>query len=117
MVSLMVILFRTKYFLFVYMYMYIDLLKLQAFKLFENSDADLSWLFFFFFLKKPTCLYCHSANLLMVVLSNRQYDDFNLHCDTLFDIPRVIQWSNSCAVTASLIYMYTLHFFTGNTPI
>ena len=26
--------------------MYIDLLKLQAYKLFENSDADLSWLLF-----------------------------------------------------------------------
>ena len=38
----MVILFITKYFLFVYMY--IDLLKLKAYKLFENSDADLSWL-------------------------------------------------------------------------
>ena len=32
--------------LFVYMYMYIDLLKLKAYKLFENSDADLSWLLF-----------------------------------------------------------------------
>ena len=44
MVSLMVILFNTKCFLFVYMF--IDLLKLKAYKLFENSDADLSWLFF-----------------------------------------------------------------------
>ena len=42
MVSLMIILFSTKCFLFVYMY--IDLLKLKAYKLFENSDADLSWL-------------------------------------------------------------------------
>ena len=42
----MVILFTTKCFLFVYMYMYIDLLKFQAFKLVENSDADLSWLLF-----------------------------------------------------------------------
>ena len=50
MVSPMVILFSTKCFLFVYMY--IDLLKLQAYKLFEHSDADLSWLVF---LKKPTC--------------------------------------------------------------
>ena len=25
-------------------YMYIDLLKFKAYKLFENSDADLSWL-------------------------------------------------------------------------
>ena len=50
MVSLMVIPFSTKYFLFVYMY--IDLLKLKVCKLFENSDADLSWLFF---LKKPAC--------------------------------------------------------------
>ena len=45
MVSLMVILFSTKCFLFVYLY--IDLLKLKACKLFENSDADLSWLLFF----------------------------------------------------------------------
>ena len=52
MVSLMVILFSTKCFLFVYMY--IDLLKLKAYKLFENSDADLSLLNSF--LKKPTCL-------------------------------------------------------------
>ena len=40
----------TKCFLFVYMY--IDLLKLKAYKLFENSDADLPWLLF---LKKTTC--------------------------------------------------------------
>ena len=41
MVSLTFILFSTKCFLFVYMY--IDLLKLKAYKLhvFENSDADL----------------------------------------------------------------------------
>ena len=44
MISLMVILFSTKCFLFVYMY--IDLLKLKAYELFENSDADLSWLLF-----------------------------------------------------------------------
>ena len=44
MVSRMVILFNTKFFLFVYMY--IDLLKLKAHKLFENSDVDLSWLLF-----------------------------------------------------------------------
>ena len=40
----MVIIFGTKCFLFVHMY--IDLLKLKAYKLFENSDADLSWLLF-----------------------------------------------------------------------
>ena len=51
MVSRMVILFSTKCFLFIYMY--IALLKLKVYKLFENSDADLSWLLF---LKKPTCL-------------------------------------------------------------
>ena len=44
MVSLTVILFSTKCFLFVYLY--IDLLKLGAYKLFENNDADLSWLLF-----------------------------------------------------------------------
>ena len=44
MVSVMVILFSTKCFLFVYMY--IDLLKLKAYKILENSDADLSWLLF-----------------------------------------------------------------------
>ena len=41
----MIILFSTKCFLFVYMYN-IDLFKLKAYKVFENSDADLSWLFF-----------------------------------------------------------------------
>ena len=35
-----------------FVYIYIDLLKLKAYKLFENSDADLSRLLF---LKKPTC--------------------------------------------------------------
>ena len=44
MVSLTVILFSTKCFLFVYIYL--DVLKLKAYKLFENSDADLSWLLF-----------------------------------------------------------------------
>ena len=52
MVSLMVILFSTKCVLFVYMY--IDLLKIKAYKLFENIDADLSWLLF---LKNPTHKY------------------------------------------------------------
>ena len=56
MVSLMVILFSTKRFLFVYMY--IDLLKLKAYKLFENNDSDLSWSLFrevnLYF--TPTCL-------------------------------------------------------------
>ena len=55
-VSLMVILFSTKCFLFVYMY--IDLLKLKANKLFENSDADLPWL-----------LYKKEANLYRILLS------------------------------------------------
>ena len=40
----MIILFSTKCFFSVNMY--IDLLKLKAYKLFENSDADLSWLRF-----------------------------------------------------------------------
>ena len=40
----MVVLFSTKCVLFVYMY--IDILKLKAYKLFENSNADLSWLLF-----------------------------------------------------------------------
>ena len=40
MVSLTVTLFSTKCFLFVYMY--IDLFKLKAYKLFENSDGDLN---------------------------------------------------------------------------
>ena len=53
MVSLTVILFSTKCFMFVYIHVYIDLFKLKANKLFENSDADLSWLLF---LKKPICL-------------------------------------------------------------
>ena len=41
----MVNLFSTKCFLFVYIY--IDLLKLKAYKLFEDSDTDLSVSFFF----------------------------------------------------------------------
>ena len=40
----MVITSSTKCFLIVYMY--IDLLKLKAYKVFENNDADLSWLLF-----------------------------------------------------------------------
>ena len=51
MVLLTVILFSAKFFLFVDIY--IDDLKLKAYKLFENSDADLSWLLF---LKKPTLI-------------------------------------------------------------
>ena len=47
----MVILFSTKFILLVCLHVYIDLLKLKAYELFENSDADLSWLHF---LKKPT---------------------------------------------------------------
>ena len=47
----MVILFSTQCLLSVYMY--IDPLKLKAYKLFKNGDADLSWLLF---LKEPTCL-------------------------------------------------------------
>ena len=35
-----------------FVYIYKDLLKLKAYKLFENSDADLSGLLF---LKKPIC--------------------------------------------------------------
>ena len=31
---------------FLFVFMYIDLLKLKAYKLFENNDADLSWLLF-----------------------------------------------------------------------
>ena len=44
MISLIVILFSKKCFLFVYMY--VELLKRKAYKLFENSDADFSWLHF-----------------------------------------------------------------------
>ena len=40
MVSFMVILFSTKCFMF--LYMYLDLLRLKAYKLFENSAADQS---------------------------------------------------------------------------
>ena len=51
MVSLMVILFSKKCFLFVHLY--IDLIKLKVFKLFENSDASPG---FSKFLMKPTCI-------------------------------------------------------------
>ena len=44
MASLMVILFIAKRVLF--LYLYIGLLKLKVYKLFENNDADLSWLLF-----------------------------------------------------------------------
>ena len=44
MASLIVVLFNKKCFLFVYIY--IDLFKLKAYKPFENSVADLSWLLF-----------------------------------------------------------------------
>ena len=50
MVSLTVILLGTKCYLFVYTYT--DLLTLKVYKLFQNGDADLSWLLFS---KKPTC--------------------------------------------------------------
>ena len=46
----MFILFYTKCFLIVYVYT--DLSKPKAYKLFENSDADLFWLLF---LKKQIC--------------------------------------------------------------
>ena len=36
-----------QYKMLLFVYIYIDLLKLKAYKLFENSDADLSWIFFF----------------------------------------------------------------------
>ena len=38
--------------LLVRLHIYIDLLKLKAYKLFENNGADLSWLLF---LKKTIC--------------------------------------------------------------
>ena len=63
MVSLMVILFSTECFLFVYMH--IDLLKLKAYKLFENSGA---------FLKKPACIlyliFVYSHKLLIPHISS-----------------------------------------------
>ena len=63
----MVILFSTKCFLFVYMY--IDLSKLKAYELFENSDADLSWLLFF--LKKLSCWRGHQTSPTVVSLKGR----------------------------------------------
>ena len=36
-----------QYKMLLFVYIYIDLLKLKAYKLFENCDADLSWLLFF----------------------------------------------------------------------
>ena len=67
MVSLMVILFSTKCFLFVYMY--IDLLKLKACKLF---DADLSWLFFFFFFKEANLYFLTFVNYHQFILNQYQ---------------------------------------------
>ena len=65
MVSLMVIHFSTKCFLCVYMY--VDLLKLKAYKVFENSDADLSW-----FLFKEVNLYRRG---LMYVQNRSSFDE------------------------------------------
>ena len=36
-----------QYKMLLFIYIYVDLLKLKAYKLFENSDAELSWLLFF----------------------------------------------------------------------
>ena len=66
----MVILFSTKCFLFVYMY--IDLLKLKAYNLFENSDAELSLLLF---LKKPTCLHVKEVSLLNLYHTIPSFND------------------------------------------
>ena len=52
-------------------YIYRDLLKLKAYKIFENSDADLSWLRF---LKNPTCI------LLLCLLSGN-YVTSGYYCD------------------------------------
>ena len=51
-----------QYKMLLFVYIYIDLLKLTAYKLFENSDADLSWLLF---LKKPTFLDIHGLRMVM----------------------------------------------------
>ena len=75
MVPLMVILFSTKCFLLVYMY--IDLFKFKAFKPFENSDADLSWL-----LKKE-------ANLFFIYICNKYcitYSNKILFCSVHIDL-------------------------------
>ena len=70
MVSLMVILFSTKCFLFVYMY--IDLLKLKAYEVFENSDADLS-----FFFKEANLFLQHLVPALNITVISNQ-NDFKL---------------------------------------
>ena len=70
MVSLMVILFSRKCFLFIYMY--IDLLKLKGYKVFENSDADLSW-----FLFKRSHLVHNICSLVFGILCTRFKNTFS----------------------------------------
>ena len=77
----MVILFSTKCFLFVYFC--IDLLKLKAYKLFENSDADLSWLLF---LKKPTCKICQAVGIQLYHKVAYKRMKFDLNCEILSSI-------------------------------
>ena len=66
----MVIPFSTKCFLFVYIY--IDVLKLKAYKLFENSDADLSWLLFNPFPNKPWFLRVCNTRLLKTLREKKK---------------------------------------------
>ena len=98
MVSLTVILFSTKCFLFVYMY--IDLLKLKAYKLFENSDADLSWLLFkeaHLSIYRFESLYTFAVRSHDFLASTRiiqQFQNFtrfklNINCESKFDKYRV----------------------------
>ena len=74
MVSLMVILFSTKCSLLAYMYT--DLLKLKAFKLIENSDADRSWLLF---LMRPACSNLIYLSQIATLYSNELSFNKHLH--------------------------------------
>ena len=61
--------------LLVRLHIYIDLLKFEAYKLFENRDADLFWLLFS---KKPTC----SISSYWVVFSSSS-ENVEKECSTL----------------------------------
>ena len=63
-----------------FMYKYIDLLKLKAYKLFENSD--LSWLLFF--LKETNLLCLHSDTYVGIIAAiSAMFNEY--YCTTFTD--------------------------------
>ena len=82
-----------QYKMLLFVYIYVDLLKLKAYKLFENSDADLSWLLF---LKKPTCVIRHWEKLHTGL--------FFFHHNVLWSSTRIFEPSVSLTFTKRQIY-------------